>query len=110
MSNKETQIKSILKSLNQTQTVLNSFKKISNKHANIIQSKDVIAKDLSKKNLARMNIFKDKLTDPTINELFNIMHTNFEIIENNLDIIRAYADEFYDRFKHLEASLSPLLL
>ena len=92
-----------------TKVILKSFNKISTQHANTIRLNDIQAKELGKKNIKKVNELSESLNHPTLNKMLQIMYNNFEIVNTNFNIFRAYTDEYYERFNKIESSFTKLL-
>ena len=71
-------------------------------------------KELSKKNQQKLDIYKKKLghtnIDEKVSQIEEIIFRNFDINESNFEIIRAYIDEYFDRFIKLEKTITVTLL
>ena len=90
-----------------------TFKAVSAKNSNVVLSQDTYAKQLGETNIQAMKKYeatnyKGK-TDQKLEDAVEILFRNFEIFNANHEMIKAYVDEYYDRFLTLEKSLSTVL-
>ena len=111
-TNSDIELDEIVRTLKKTMQKVKSLKKISVKNSNIISSQDLFSKQLSKKNAEKLDNLQKNTSIETGKKLelmADIMFTNFEITNSNMEIMKAYIDEYYDRFLLLEKSLSMIL-
>ena len=110
--NSDIELDEIVRTLKKTMQKVKSLKKISVKNSNIISSQDLFSKQLSKKNAEKLDNLQKNTnieTGKKLELMADIMFTNFEITNSNMEIMKAYIDEYYDRFLLLEKSLSMIL-
>ena len=96
------------KHLKQIQT----FKEIGVKNTNIISSQDAYCKQLAQKNQKALDAYLEsppKSMEQRLNDLSTILFTNFEISNANVALVKAYIDEFYERFITLEKSVTGII-
>ena len=112
-TDKDKHILQLRRNIKSTLQDLKTFQKISSDKANIIMSQDLHGKTLSKKNEALLEKFnkvkKSKSTEQQLDILSEILFRNFSIQESTIEILKAYTDEYYDRFKVIDESLSKTL-
>ena len=104
--------KEVLVSLQKVLKQIKRFKKIGSQQSSIILSQDLFAKDLAKKNQDKLKILVDsppQSLEEKLELMTDIMFTNFEITNANIEMTKAYIDEYYDRFILLEKSLTVIL-
>tara|TARA_B100000686_G_C16212180_1_gene676007 strand:+ start:49 stop:459 length:411 start_codon:yes stop_codon:yes gene_type:complete len=110
----EKTIKQFRKAIHYTLNELKTFKEIGFKRSDIILTQDTLGKELSKKNQQKLDIYKKKLghtnIDEKVTQIEEIIFRNFDINESNFEIIRAYIDEYFDRFIKLEKTITVTLL
>ena len=112
----EKQLKLLRQALRLSVKELQSFKEISLKHSNVILNQDISGKELSKKNQEKYDTFKNKKmfknTDEKLEQSLDIVFRNFDIQNATIEIIKAYVDEYFERFlvleKHLTRTFSAL--
>ncbi len=104
--------KEVLVSLQKDLKQIKRFKKIGSQQSSIILSQDLFAKDLAKKNQDKLKVLVDsppQSLEEKLELMTDIMFTNFEITNANIEMTKAYIDEYYDRFILLEKSLTVIL-
>jgi len=104
--------KEVLVSLQKVLKQIKRFKKIGSQQSSIILSQDLFAKDLAKKNQDKLKVLVDsppQSLEEKLELMTDIMFTNFEITNANIEMTKAYIDEYYDRFILLEKSLTVIL-
>ena len=112
----EKQLKLLRQALRLSVKELQSFREISLKHSNVILNQDISGKELSKKNQEKYDTFKNKKmfknTDEKLEQSLDIVFRNFDIQNATIEIIKAYVDEYFERFlvleKHLTRTFSAL--
>ena len=92
---------------------IQTFKSVSAKNSNVVLSQDAYAKQLGEVNTEAMKKFESTnfkgQTDKKLDAVAEILFRNFEIFNANHEMIKAYVDEYYDRFLLLEKNLNTVL-
>ena len=103
-------IKQLQETINYTLQELETFKEIGQKRSNIIYDQDDLSKKLATKNTEELAMYKKnnghQNIDKKITQLEDILFRNFDIHETSIEILKAYIDEYFDRFIKLQKSLS----
>ncbi len=103
-------IKQLQETINYTLQELETFKEIGQKRSNIIYDQDDLSKKLATKNTEELAMYKKNSghqnIDKKITQLEDILFRNFDIHETSIEILKAYIDEYFDRFIKLQKSLS----
>tara|TARA_Y100000748_G_C15185180_1_gene367207 strand:- start:133 stop:546 length:414 start_codon:yes stop_codon:yes gene_type:complete len=103
-------IKQLQETINYTLQELETFKEIGQKRSNIIYDQDDLSKKLATKNTEELAMYKKNSShqniDKKITQLEDILFRNFDIHETSIEILKAYIDEYFDRFIKLQKSLS----
>ena len=75
-----------------------------------IYDQDDLSKKLATKNTEELAMYKKNSghqnIDKKITQLEDILFRNFDIHETSIEILKAYIDEYFDRFIKLQKSLS----
>jgi len=106
------ELKALIASFRKTTSEFKRLKKIDSKFGNVIRSQDLYSKQLGKKNqekLSQYEALKFKADDKKTEIGMEIMFRNFEMMNANIEIIKAYVDEYYERFKIIEQSMGQTL-
>lgn len=109
----KTEIRQLRSSLRKAIEEIQTFKSVSTKNSNIVLSQDLYAKQLGETNAEAMEKFESTnykgKTDKKLDDALEILFRNFEIFNANHEMIKAYVDEYYDRFLILEKTLKAVL-
>tara|TARA_Y100000814_G_scaffold276435_1_gene236634 strand:- start:120 stop:557 length:438 start_codon:yes stop_codon:yes gene_type:complete len=109
-NNSDPNIKQLQKVISYTLQELQTFKEIGQKRSNIIYDQDDLSKKLATKNTEELAMYKKNSghqnIDRKITQLEDILFRNFDIHETSIEILKAYIDEYFDRFIKLQKSLS----
>ena len=109
-NNIDPNIKELRKVISYTLKELETFKEIGHKRSKVIYAQDALAKEYSKINTEKLSIYQNKpnhkVIDEEINQLADILFRNFDIQETSIEILKAYIDEYFDRFNKLQKSLT----
>ena len=99
--------------IKQTIKELQTFKEIGQDRSSIILSQDAVGKELAKKNKAQFEKYAksnfQNNPDAKINMLADILFRNFDIQTATIEVLKCYIDEYFDRFKNLDKTLSKTL-
>ena len=114
-SNSTTSNKKLLrKAIKLTIKELQTFKEIGQDRSSIILSQDAVGKELAKKNQSQFEKYSksnfQNNTDSKINMLADILFRNFDIQTATIEVLKCYIDEYFDRFKNLDKTLSKTLV
>ena len=105
--------KLLRQSIRSTVKDLKSFEQITIEHSNIILTQDAVSKELAKKNKAELDNYLKKNyqsnTSKKVDDLSDIIFRNFDIQTANIEVIKSYIDEYYERFQLLNKSLTKSL-
>lgn len=107
-------IKELQQVIRDTIKEFQTFKQIGLDRSKVVFSQDAVAKALSKKNKEQLEYYKKKVghrnVDEKVNQAVDILFRNFDIHETTLEILKAYIDEYFDRFVTLEKLTTKTLL
>jgi hypothetical protein len=102
------ELKAVISSFRKTVTDFKRLKKVDSKFGNVVRSQDLYSKQLGKKNqekLAQYEAIKFKADEKKTELGMDIVFRNFEMMNANIEMIKAYIDEYYERFKVIEQSM-----
>ena len=108
----EKELKNSIGKLRKVLSKVQTLKKVGVKNSNIVNSQDLYAKTLAEKNRVKFEELEKRPPrdlEKKLNLMSDIMFTNFEITNSNIEMLKAYVDEYYDRFLLLEKSLTVIL-
>ena len=106
------QQEALTSAINNLVKALESFDTVSTQNTNIINMNDVMAKELAKKNQQVFQEYQalgvDKM-GKKLTKAVDVMFQNFDIMNANIEILKAYSNEYHQRFDVLRESLTTLI-